>query len=96
MAVATGMRLKEITGLCWDDVDRASGLIHVPMDSKTGTRAIPINRTAAEVLDKCERRRFFRSRFVFVSRQGQDYQSRTRRHTISYPSVPTSMRHFPL
>ena len=81
MAVATGMRLGEITGLRWEDVDGKAKLIHVPTDSKTGTRAIPINETAAEVLDS--QVRHVRSPYVFVDSTGQHYHDRETRNTVS-------------
>lgn len=62
-AVSTGMRLKEVTGLTWGDVDKAAGLVHVPMDSKTGTSAVPLSATARAVLDDTTRR--LRCPYVF-------------------------------
>lgn len=62
-AVSTGMRLKEVTGLTWGDVDKAAGVVHVPMDSKTGTRAVPLAATARAVLDDITRR--LRCPYVF-------------------------------
>lgn len=62
-AVSTGMRLKEVTGLTWGDVDKAAGVVHVPMDSKTGTRAVPLSAAARAVLDATTRR--LRCPYVF-------------------------------
>ncbi len=81
MAVATGMRLKEVACLRWADVDRGSGVIHVDQDTKTGRRAIPMSDTAREVLDGVVRR--LHSPMVFVDDEGRDFASERRRHEIS-------------
>jgi integrase len=73
MAVATGMRLKEVVGLQWTDVDRVAGVIHVDQETKTGRRAIPMSDTAREVLDGLIRH--VRSPLVFVDKEGLDYTS---------------------
>ena len=44
LAAATGMRLKEVTELCWDHVDKVGGTLHVSQNSETGTRAIPLTK----------------------------------------------------
>ena len=62
-------------------MDRSANLIHVPTDSKTGTRAIPLNRTAQVVLEG--QVRHLRSPYVFVSREGHDYHDRESRNRIS-------------
>lgn len=81
LAVATGLRLKEITKLRWEDVDRQAQIIHVAMDTKTGTRAIPVNRTAAGVLDGLVRH--LRNPYVFVDQEGNHYDNELRRNRIT-------------
>ena len=75
------MRLGEITGCRWEDVDRSARVIHVPMDAKTGTRSIPINQTTQAVLEG--QVRHLRSPYVFVTGEGQDYHDREIRNRIS-------------
>jgi integrase len=81
MAVFTGMRLGEITGLTWEDVDRKAGVIHVPMDTKSGTRAVPMNETVRKLLEG--QVRHLRCPYVFARRDGRQYHSRETRNTIS-------------
>lgn len=81
MAVATGMRLKEIACLRWDEVDRAADVIQVGPDTKTGRRDIPISRTVHGVLNGVVRH--LRSPFVFVDAEGRDYTSELARGRIS-------------
>ena len=81
MAVSTGMRLKEVAGLRWTDVDRGSGVIHVDQDTKTGRREIPMSDTVREVLDGVVRH--VRSPMVFVEADGRDYASERRRNRIT-------------
>ncbi len=81
IAVATGMRLKEVVGLRWTDVDRVGGVIHVDQDTKTGRREIPMSETVREVLDGVVRH--VRSPMVFVDEDGRDYTSENRRNRIT-------------
>jgi len=81
LALATGMRLKEVSKLRWDDVDRGPDVIHVPMDTKTGTRPIPINRMAQKAL--AGQVRHLRNPYVFVDSQGEHFDSDLRRNRIS-------------
>jgi integrase len=81
MAVCTGMRLKEVVGLRWDNVDRQAGILYVSEDSKTGSRPIPINQTVREVLDT--QVRHLRTPWVFLSDSGSDYTSPGARNCIS-------------
>ena len=62
-------------------MDRQGGVIHVPQDSKTGTRAIPIGETVREILDG--QVRHLRSPFVFVDSTGKDYTSPQARNRVS-------------
>ncbi len=81
MAVATGMRLKEVVGLRREDLDRRAGMIHIPEDSKTGTRTIPLSESVREILEG--QLRHVRSPFVFVDGNGQPYTSPQARNRIS-------------
>ncbi len=81
MAVATGMRLKEVVGLRREDLDRRAGMIHVPEDSKTGTRTIPLSESVREILEG--QLRHVRSPFVFVDGSGEPYTSPQARNRIS-------------
>ena len=77
MAVATGMRLKEVVGLRWSDMNRNAGVVHVSENSKTGRRDIPMSDTVRDVLDGLVRH--LRSPMVFVDDEGNDYTSERRR-----------------
>ncbi len=51
IAVLTGMRLKEIAGLRWEDWDRVAALLHVPVDAKVPTaRTVLLSAAATAVL----------------------------------------------
>ena len=79
LAVLTGMRLGEIAGLRWEDVNHATRILHVPERSKTGRRPVPISPPALEVLDGQTRPIFrpgflpVRSPFVFVDDRGRPF-----------------------
>ncbi len=81
MAVATGMRLKEVTGLRWSDIDRRAGLLHVPQDSKTGSRVIPLSDSMRTILDG--QVRHVRSAYLFLDTRGRSYASEGGRNRIS-------------
>ncbi|HZE89280.1 MAG TPA: site-specific integrase [Verrucomicrobiae bacterium] len=82
VAVATGMRLKEIVGLRWDGVDREDGLLYVSEDNKTGQpRAIPIGRAVREVLSS--QVRHVRVPFVFADSMGEPFTSAPARNRVS-------------
>jgi integrase len=80
MAVATGLRLKEVACLRWSDIDKASGVIYVSEDTKTGRRPIPMSETAHEVLESVVRR--VNTPMVFVDAKGRDFGTESRRHAI--------------
>jgi integrase len=90
MAIATGMRLKEVVGLRWEDIDRKAGLLHVSEDSKTGTRAIPMGRTVLAVLEG--QVRHVRSPFVFVDEEGSPYTSKEARLRITRATIAVMER----
>lgn len=81
MAVATGMRLKEVVGLRWEDVDRNTGVIHVTEDSKTGRRVVPMSDAVRQILAR--QVRHVLSPMVFVNADGRDYTSEAARTWIS-------------
>ena len=85
IAVATGMRLKEVSKLRWEDIDERAGIIHVATNTKTGTRQIPMNSTAWDVLGS--QVRYVRSPYVFVAKTGEHYDSDRRRNRISRCTV---------
>jgi integrase len=87
LAVATGMRLKEVTKLRWDEVDKAAGVLHVSEETKTGSRAIPLNATALTVIDG--QVRHVRSPYVFTTATGDNYDNDEARGRISKATIAT-------
>ena len=90
LAVATGMRLKEVATLRWDAVDAAAGVLRVAEDTKTGSRDVQLGAAALAVLKDREdaRRKVGRlagrlSPFVFTSETGDDYSTDEARRRIS-------------
>jgi integrase len=81
LAVSTGMRLKELVALRWDDVDQSAGFLYVASDTKTGSRPVPLTEAARSVLRS--RVRHLRSPYVFVDSSGQPYTSEKARARIS-------------
>jgi integrase len=90
MAVATGMRLKEVVGLRWQDVDFDSSFLYVIADSKTGTRPVPLNQTTHDLITAQER--VAGSSFVFTDSSGRDFFSPKRRNLISRRTIDTMRR----
>ncbi len=83
LALATGMRLKEVTKVRWDEVDKQAGVLHVSEETKTGSRAIPLNATALKVID--EQVRHVRSAYVFTTSTGDNYDNdKARDHITSH------------
>ena len=86
VTIATGMRLKEVLGLRWEDVDRKAGLLYLSEDNKTATpRAIPIGAAVRGVLDQLDNVVDWRtgkhtSRFVFTDDAGAPYTSKGRNY----------------
>lgn len=82
MAIATGLRLKEVVGLTWENVDRENGLLYVSEDNKTGRpRAVPITPTVRAVLDG--QVRHLKSPFVFLTEARESYLSKGERGRVS-------------
>ncbi len=81
IALATGMRLKEVVGLRWEDVDRNADVLHILRNTKTGRRGIPIFATVQAFFSN--RVRHLLSPMVFVDAEGRDYTSATQRDRFS-------------
>lgn len=78
LAVATGLRRGNITGLTWDRVDLKEKTAHVNASEAKGGRgiAVPLNAEAVSVL---KRWRGKHERYVFVFRKKPVYQVATRK-----------------
>jgi integrase len=84
LAVLTGMRLKELVGLRWEDWDRKSGILYLSEDNKTATpRAIPIGEEARAMLEELDKVRRIRTAYIFVNRKGAPYTGRNSRQFIA-------------
>lgn len=88
MAAFTGMRISEICGLTWDNVDLQNGVIHIsqkanrwgeigPPKSKSGYRDIPIATNLSQMLKEwylgCPKGEKNPDGLVFPSRRGRSY-----------------------
>jgi integrase len=83
-AVLTGMRLKEVAGLRWENVDRDGGLLYVAEDCKTARpRAVPMAATVRVILDAIPGSRFKRDGLVFHAPDGTPLTSKRERNRIS-------------
>jgi integrase len=51
-AIESGMRLKEITRLTWQNVHIEKNYLHVTDDSKTGKRDVPLSKEAIRILNQ--------------------------------------------
>lgn len=90
LAVATGMRLKEVATLKWEGVDLKGGVLFVDEETKTGTRPVPLSKAARAVLEaqRDRRREVGReagrlSPYVFTADDGADYSDDVARRRIS-------------
>jgi len=90
LAVSTGMRLKELTGLRWEDVEFPGGILHVAEDSKAGTRAIPFASEGRAVLEAQREPRKSIGRevgklppYVFTTAEGEPVHPRQERNRIT-------------
>ncbi|MDI6642184.1 MAG: tyrosine-type recombinase/integrase [Elusimicrobiota bacterium] len=70
-ALNTGMRLGEIPGLKWNDIDLENGVIHIPSSSSKNkfAREIPINSMLMRTLINL--REIAKSEYVFCDENGQ-------------------------
>jgi len=88
LALATGMRLKELTMLRWSDWDENAGVLHVAENTKTGTRTCPVGIAAKAILDGLRERQrnsvvLRKVPFIFASDAGADYTDEDTRRRIS-------------
>lgn len=81
LAVATGLRLGEITSLTWGAIDRKARTLHVATNTKTGHRAVPLTTAAEKLLDA--QVRHVKVAHVFVGSTGEHYDTTRRRNEIS-------------
>ncbi len=82
LAVVTGLRLKELVGLRWNEIDHEAALLHISEDNKTATpRAIPMGQVVRDVLAGQVRR--LRDPHVFLDSAGKPYTSTKARNAIS-------------
>ena len=71
LALNTGMRLREILGLKWEDVNLYQGHIKIKHSKNGKLRVVPVNLQVKETLSKIER---FENPYVFFdSRTGKPY-----------------------
>lgn len=92
LAVATGLRLKEVVQLRHEDVDRKRGELYVSGDNKTGTAAqVPLSGAALAAIDAAMRH--VRSPHVFTSTHGEPYTSEASRRRISRITAALLARH---
>jgi integrase/recombinase XerC len=77
---SSGLRLAELAGLKWDQIDASQGLVTVTGKGNK-TRVVPIGRYAAEALAEWRRARGafagFEEPHVFVSNRGRPISPRT-------------------
>jgi integrase len=91
MAVSTGMRLKEVVGIRWEDWDREADALHLSDDNKTArTRTIPLNTWSRNVL--AGQVRHVRSPFVFTDAEGKPHTSPSSRDRIGRETSAAMVR----
>lgn len=82
VAVGTGMRLKEVTNVRWDDLDRENRQIYVQAANKTArARFVPLSEDVLRATQTRVRR--FRAEHVFLHQDGRPYTSEGSRRYIS-------------
>jgi integrase len=69
-ALHTGMRRGELRGLRWEDVDLATGTLHVRQDKAGDGRWVTVNSVAREALLSVKRDQKILSPYVFCSPEG--------------------------
>ena len=82
LALAQGLRLKEVTNLRWDDIDRQGGLLYVPEDCKAG-RADPVPLSAEGRAVLREQPRRMHCPYVLADSAGQPYTAENARIRVS-------------
>jgi integrase len=75
VAISTGMRLGEITGLTWDDVDLNDGRITLHETKNGERRVVPLTRLALEVMKKHAKVRSLETKLVFPVRRRDGWKS---------------------
>lgn len=82
VGVGTGLRLKEIVGLQWTDIDRRGAMLYVRPENKTGKgRHVPLTGEVLATFDQIPRR--IDSPFVFTDDAGLPLTSERTRNRIS-------------
>ncbi len=82
VAVATGLRMKELTELRWADFDKTKGILYLSGDNKCDSvRAVPVGPTVVQVLDKLPRRT--NTTRIFVDREGEPFTKDLDRQKIT-------------
>ena len=71
-AVNTGMRLGEILGLKWEQIDLRNGFILLDRTKNGGRRELPLKATLRETLEAMPHS--IESLYVFVNKDGNPYQ----------------------
>jgi len=71
LALSTGMRLGEVTGIKWPDIDMNRGSIVLHETKNDERRAVPLVGKAMEVIKEHGKVRRLNSEYVFPSRNGQ-------------------------
>lgn len=84
-AVFTGMRLKEIVGLTWGDVNWKTDMLELSNDNKTASpRSVPMNRTVRTLLERDLAGRFKpRTAPVFTGPEGEALTGLKERNRLS-------------
>lgn len=72
-ALNTGMRMGEILGLKWEQIDLRNGLIFLTKTKNGKPRGVPINATLREVFKSIPHS--LESEYVFTDRNGRPYKS---------------------
>jgi hypothetical protein len=86
MALATALRLKELTTLQWANIDLAAGVLYVDADGKTGREdSVPLTEEARAVLKGIPRQ--IGSPYVFHDEKGQTWNTDKARNRISYTTL---------
>jgi integrase/recombinase XerC len=84
---SSGLRLSELAGLRWDQIDAASGLVTVTGKGNK-TRVIPVGSVAAGALEKWRKARAnfagFEEPHIFVSNRGTPISTRANQSRIRY------------
>ena len=87
---SSGLRLSELAGLNWDQLDLGSGLVTVTGKGNR-TRVVPVGRKAIEALSEWRKSRAaltsFNEQSVFVSQRGQPISTRAIQARVRYWAI---------